>query len=92
MKIQYIEIDGFKNIDNVHIDLKGITALMALNSKGKSNLLKGILYGLLLLQSPADTRNYIYSSYNPLSRPLTECSKDKAYSFSLCATTALDEE
>ena len=92
MKILYFELDGFKNIENAHVDLSDITTLMALNSKGKSNLLKGVLFGLLIINSNPDYRNVIYQSLNPLSRPLTNFNKDKDFRFEVCGLTSLENE
>ena len=39
MKIQAVLIDGFKNLSNVKISFDNITALVALNNFGKSNVL-----------------------------------------------------
>ena len=47
MKIQAVLIDGFKNLSNVKISFDNITALVALNNFGKSNMLSGIDFGLL---------------------------------------------
>ena len=46
MKIQAVLIDGFKNLSNVKISFDNITALVALNNFGKSNVLSGIDFGL----------------------------------------------
>lgn len=92
MKILHFELDGFKNIDNAHIDLNDITTLMALNSKGKSNLLKGILFGLIMISNNPDTRNLIYHSFDPLSKPLIKTCKDKNYRFEVCGKTVFDNE
>lgn len=42
MKIQAVLIDGYKNLSNVKISFDNITALVALNNFGKSNVLSGI--------------------------------------------------
>lgn len=90
MKILFFEIDGFKNIENAHVDVADLTPLMALNSKGKSNLLKGLLFALLMMNGTPESRAVLYHSFYPLSRPLTEASKDKDFRFALRAETALD--
>ncbi len=90
MKILYFEVDGYKNIEKAHIDLTDITTLMALNSKGKSNLLKGILFGLLTISNIQSTRNAIYHTNNPLSKPLVDSYKDKQYFFEVCGQTTLE--
>ena len=45
MKIQAVVIDGFKNLSNVKIRFDNITALVALNNFGKSNVLLAIDFG-----------------------------------------------
>ena len=47
MKIQAVLIDGFKNLSNVKISFDNITALVALNNFGKSNVLSGIDFEIL---------------------------------------------
>ena len=92
MKIRYFEVDGFKNIESAHIDLTDITTLMALNSKGKSNLLKGVLFGLLMISNSPDVRNTIYHSSCSLSKPLIDSCSDKEYRFEMCTDTTLENE
>ena len=92
MEILYFEIDGYKNIENVHIDLNDITTLMSLNSKGKSNLLKGVLFGLLMINSLPDNRNAFYRSFNNLSKPLVDNRKNQDYRFEVGAKTNLENE
>ena len=50
MKIQAVLIDGFKNLSNVKISFDNITALVALNNFGKSNVLAGIDFGLTFIK------------------------------------------
>ena len=38
MNIKRIFINGFKNIDNVNVNLSKITGLLSINNFGKSNL------------------------------------------------------
>ena len=51
MKMQSIAIDGFKNLSDVTIKFDKITALVALNNFGKSNVLKGIDYALKFIKA-----------------------------------------
>jgi len=91
MKILYFELDGYKNIENAHIDLSDITTLMALNAKGKSNLLRGILFGLSLLSANnVDLRNVIYQSESALSKPLVHSSINKPFRFGIQAQTQFE--
>ena len=92
MEILYFEIDGYKNIENVHIDLNDITTLMSLNSKGKSNLLKGVLFGLLMINCLPDNRNAFYRSFNNLSKPLVDNRKNQDYRFEVGVKTNLENE
>lgn len=46
MKIESFFIDGFKNIHEVNIELKKITAIVSLNNFGKSNILEAINFGI----------------------------------------------
>ena len=51
MKMQSVAIDGFKNLSDVTIKFDKITALVALNNFGKSNVLKGIDYALKFIKA-----------------------------------------
>ncbi len=56
MKIQAVLIDGFKNVSNVRISFDNITALVALNNFGKSNVLSGIDFGLAFIKSSIEDK------------------------------------
>lgn len=56
MKIQAVLIDGFKNLSNVRIKFDNITALVALNNFGKSNVLSGIDFGLAFMKASIDRK------------------------------------
>lgn len=56
MKIQAVLIDGFKNLSDVKITFEIITALVALNNLGKSNVLSGIDFGLTFIKAPIDDK------------------------------------
>lgn len=72
MKIQAVSIDGFKNLSNVKIKFDNITALVALNNFGKSNVLDGIDFGLAFLKAPMDDKMKMMGNSDliPLSRSL----------------------
>lgn len=58
MKISKIKIDGFKNIDNVQIELnKNILGLLSTNSYGKSNFLNGIVFGFNFIRLPKEKKH-----------------------------------
>ena len=56
MKIQAVLIDGFKNLSDVKITFDNITALVALNNFGKSNVLSGIDFGLAFIKASIDDK------------------------------------
>ena len=56
MKIQTVLIDGFKNLSNVKIGFDNITALVALNNFGKSNVLMAIDFGLQYIKAAIEDK------------------------------------
>ena len=70
MKIQAVLIDGFKNLSNVRIKLDAITALVALNNFGKSNVLDAIDFGLTFIKSTIEDKTEMMSNSNliPINR------------------------
>lgn len=70
MKIQAVLIDGFKNLSNVKINFDNITALIALNNFGKSNVLSAIDFGLSFIKNSMDDKIEDMSNTNfiPINR------------------------
>ena len=64
MKIQAVLIDGFKNLSNVRISFVNITALVALNNFGKSNVLSGIDFGLDFIKASIEDKKDMMSNSN----------------------------
>jgi predicted ATPase len=64
MKIQAVLIDGFKNLSNVRISFDNITALVALNNFGKSNVLSGIDFGLDFIKASIEDKKDMMSNSN----------------------------
>ena len=64
MKIQAVLIDGFKNLSNVRISFDNITALVALNNFGKSNVLSGIEFGLDFIKASIEDKKDMMSNSN----------------------------
>ena len=62
MKIQAVLIDGFKNLSNVKITFDNITALVALNNFGKSNVLSGIDFGLTYIKAGIEDKMEMMSN------------------------------
>lgn len=64
MKIQVVMIDGFKNLSNVRISFDHITALVALNNFGKSNVLSGIDFGLAFIKATIEDKKEMMANSN----------------------------
>ena len=64
MKIQAVLIDGFKNLSNVNISFEKITALVALNNFGKSNVLAAIDFGLKFIKASIEDKANMMSNAN----------------------------
>ena len=70
MKIQAVLIDGYKNLSNVKISFDNITALVALNNFGKSNVLSGIDFGLTFIKATIKRKKEMMANSNliPINR------------------------
>ena len=64
MKIQAVLIDGYKNLSNVKISFDNITALVALNNFGKSNVLSGINFGLTFIKASIKRKKEMMANSN----------------------------
>lgn len=79
MKIQAVVIDGFKNLSNVKISFDDITALVALNNFGKSNVLSGIDFGLAFIKASIDEKNEMMANANLI--PINQSMQGRNYKF-----------
>ncbi|MCM1181944.1 MAG: ATP-binding protein [Roseburia sp.] len=70
MRIQAVWIDGFKNLSDVRITFDNITALVALNNFGKSNVLAGIDFGLAFIKAAVSDKMEMMANSNliPINR------------------------
>lgn len=57
MEINKIKLGGFRNISTCEIDIEKITGLLSVNSYGKSNLLKGIEFGIDFITASINKKN-----------------------------------
>ena len=73
MKIQAVVIDGFKNLSNVRITFDKITALVALNNFGKSNVLSGIDFGLAFIKASDEDKKEMMANTNLI--PINQCNQ-----------------
>lgn len=79
MKIQAVVIDGFKNLSNVKITFDNITALVALNNFGKSNVLSGIDFGLVFIKSSVEDKMEMMANTNLI--PINQMMQGRNYRF-----------
>ena len=79
MKIQAVLIDGFKNLSNVKITFDNITALVALNNFGKSNVLSGIDFGLAFIKASIDDKMEMMANSNLI--PINQSMQGRNYKF-----------
>lgn len=79
MKIQAVLIDGFKNLSNVRIKFDNITALVALNNFGKSNVLSGIDFGLAFIKASIDNKMEMMANSNLI--PINQSMPGRNYKF-----------
>ena len=88
MKIQAVLIDGFKNISNVRILFDNITALVALNNFGKSNVLSGIDFGLDFIKASIEDKKDMMSNSNLI--PINCSMIGKNYKYEMEVSTDID--
>lgn len=88
MKIQAVLIDGFKNLSNVRIGFDNITALVALNNFGKSNVLDAIDFGLAFMKAAMEDRADMMANSNLI--PINSYMFGKNYKFEMEISTGLN--
>lgn len=72
MKIERITVHGFRNIDNITLRFDNITALLSLNSFGKSNLLSAIDFGIKFIKKDSKSQMMRWIPGVPLNKKLAE--------------------
>ena len=88
MKIQAIVLDGYKNLSNVKITFDNITALVALNNFGKSNVLSGIDFGLAFIKASDEGKKNMMADSNLI--PINRFMEGKNYRFEVVTLTEVD--
>ena len=81
MKIKSFRIDGFRNLDDVTVHLGGITALVATNNYGKTNLIDGIEFGVNYINANKAQRSRMMSDEKLL--PLNKVLEDRDFLFEI---------
>lgn len=89
MKIQRIALDGFKNLNRVDISFNKITALVAVNNFGKSNVLAGIQFGLDFMRAKEEERYGFMQGDDFI--PINKASVDKKFRFEVEMTTSIND-
>lgn len=79
MKILKIKIDGYRNVFNTIIELNGITALVALNNYGKSNVLNGIDFAVDFIKLSSKTKNRMMRHIG--SVPINKMTQNNNFTF-----------
>lgn len=90
MKIQAVVIDGFKNLSNVKITFDNITALVALNNFGKSNVLSGIDFGLAFIKASDEDKKEMMANTNLI--PINQRMQGRNYKFEVEVLTEVAED
>ena len=90
MKIQAVLIDGFKNLSDVKITFDNITALVALNNFGKSNVLSGIDFGLAFIKASIDDKMEMMANSNLI--PINQSMQGRNYKFEVEMVTEEAEQ
>lgn len=88
MDLLRLHIGGFKNIEDTTLELSDLTALVSLNSYGKSNLLMAIDFGIDFMT--ADTKQKERMMRFQPGIPLNKHNALQNYFFALEAETELD--
>lgn len=88
MKIQAVLIDGFKNLSNVRISFDNITALVALNNFGKSNVLSGIDFGLAFIKATIEDKKEMMANSNLI--PINSNMLGRNYKYEMEVLTDFD--
>ena len=81
MNITRVSVGGFRNISSNTLYLEKITALLALNSYGKSNLMDAIDFGFVFIKTSNKRKKRMMLSNENM--PLTRNLQSTEYSFSL---------
>ena len=90
MKIQAVLIDGYKNLSNVKISFDNITALVALNNFGKSNVLSGINFGIDFIKASIEDKKDLMSNSNLI--PINCSMIGRNYRYEMEVSTGVNEQ
>lgn len=90
MKIKSFTVGGFKNLPKTTINLNEITAIIAINNFGKSNLLEALSFGLEFIYQSPKFRKRLMGYIKGI--PLNPCLAFQDFIFELELETSSDTE
>ncbi|SFP43721.1 Predicted ATPase [Ruminobacter amylophilus] len=90
MKIQAVEIDGFKNLSNIKIRFNNITALVALNNFGKSNVLSAIDFGISFIKSSVEEKQLMMANSSLV--PMNSAMLGRNFKYEMEISTEIDSQ
>lgn len=90
MKIQAVLIDGLRIFLMLKITFDNITALVALNNFGKSNVLSGIDFGLAFIKASIDDKMEMMANSNLI--PINQSMQGRNYKFEVEMVTEEAEQ
>lgn len=90
MKMQAVVIDGFKNLSNVKIRFDNITALVALNNFGKSNVLSAIDFGIAFIKAGLEEKQSMMANSNLI--PLNKLMLGRNYKYEMEVSTEIQSQ
>jgi len=83
MRLNKIKVGGFKNIAYTILELNNITALVSLNSFGKSNLLQAIDFGVKFISTSDEGKKHMMSWIKGIPLTKSIASKDFEIEFEM---------
>lgn len=90
MNIKRIFVDGFKNVDNVNVNLSKITSLLSINNFGKSNYLNAVDFAMYFINTNSKDKMQLMN--NKTLIPILNYNFGKNFKFEIEFSTNLNEE
>lgn len=83
MSLNYIFVDGFRNVKNTKIEFAKITSLLSINSYGKSNLLNAFDFGFEFLSETSKNKKSMMGYKRGIPLSLSNLYSDFTFEFGL---------
>ncbi len=81
LKLKRIKVEGFRNINNVSLELSKMNALVGLNASGKSNILDAIQFGMRFITDREDDKERLMKRTDCI--PINKVTQNKNFSFEI---------